>query len=281
MMGVSKQPNQPKKPMSYQSTTGLELQKFMELQDRITQILESRRSPHQLPGGRPVVLSLHDQLYITLVLLRQNIRQGVLADLFGVSQPTISRTYRSMMPLISQATVLDAPDIRAALRRGESLIVDGTDVPVRKHKPAIRTHYSGKKRKHCLNVQAITTLSGQLMHLGEPVPGSHHDRKAFTDTGLEELLAGTPYLADLGYQGTEAIIPYKKRANEEEHSDHNKAFNDQLASIRWAVEQGIGHLKNWNILSEIYRGVFHELPAVIQTVARLEFFKLSASGTQL
>lgn len=58
-------------------------------------------------------------------------------------------------------------------------------------------------------------------------------------------------------------------------------FSDQLDSIRWAAEQGIEHHKNWRILSEIYRGVFHELPAVIQTVARLEIFKLAAPGSRL
>ena len=269
--------------MNYNSTTGLTLTKFLELLDRITEILESRTCASQPPGGRPVVLSLHDQLYIALNLLRHNTRQNLLAHLHGVSQPTVSRAYRRMLPLISEALAFELPDIHDALNRGESLIIDGTDVPVRKHKPAIRTHYSGKKRKHCVNVEVLTTISGRLMLLAEPVPGSHHDRKAMTESGLEELLAATPYLGDLGYQGTDAMIPYKKgqRPGTGELIKHDKAFNDQLAKIRWAVEQGISHLKNWKIMAEIYRGVFHELPSVIQTIGRLEFFRLRSLGTRL
>lgn len=74
------------------------------------------------------------------------------------------------MPLISIALALEAPYIKDAVARGESLIVDGTDVQVRKHRPAIKTHYSGKKKRHCLNIQVVTTLAGRTSILVSQCP---------------------------------------------------------------------------------------------------------------
>lgn len=268
--------------MDYKYITGLPLPKFMELQERIAQILDGRPRTPETAGGRPVALSLHEQLRLVLEILRFNLRQAYAAAKYGVSQPTVSRIYRRFMPLISQALSFEAPEIHAALAKGESLIVDGTDVPVRKHKPAIRTHYSGKKKRHCVSVQVITTLGGRALHVSEPVPGRIHDRNAFSSTGVEKLLAGSPYLADLGYQGTGAMIPYKKghRPGAGELIEHDKVFNKQLSKYRASVERGNSHLKNWKILSEIYRGVFHELPVVIRIVSRLEFFRDNVLGTR-
>lgn len=281
-MEVIKQAKKPKKPMSYKYSTGLPLTKFLELQNRIQEILDQRPTPSKGPGGRPVILGLHQQLRIVLHLLRHNVRQAFIADLYGISQSTVSRLYRKLMPLISMALALEAPNLKDALARGESLIVDGTDVRVRKHLPAIKTHYSGKKKRHCVNIQVVTTLAGRAIYIGEPVPGRTHDRVAFTQTGIEQLLADSPYLADLGYQGTSGMLPYKKghRPGVGELIGHDQKFNKALSKYRAAVERGNAHLKNWKILSEIYRGVFHELPVVIRIVSLLEFFRDNASGTQ-
>jgi len=196
--------------MSYKYSTGLPLTKFMELQHRIQEILDSRPTTNKGPGGRPAALSLHQQLRIVLHLLRHNVRQAFITDQYGVSQPTVSRAYRKLMPLICMALTMEASDIKEAIAKGESLIVDGTDVRIRKHRAAIKTHYSGKKKRHCVNIQVVATLAGQAVYIGEPVPGRMHDKVAFTRTGVEQILAESPYLADLGYQGTSAITPLQE-----------------------------------------------------------------------
>lgn len=82
--------------------------------------------------------------------------------------------------------------------------------------------------------------------------------------------------------GTSATIPYKKGhcPGTGELIEHNKVFNRQLSKHRASVERGNSHLKNWKILSESYRGVFHELSPVIRLVARLKFFQSNAVGTR-
>ena len=78
------------------------------------------------------------------------------------------------------------------------------------------------------------------------------------------------------------MIPYKKgnRPGTGELIEHDQKFNKGLSRHRAAVERGNAHLKNWKILSEIYRGVFHELPVVIRIVSLLEFFRDNALGTR-
>lgn len=95
--------------MSYKYSTGLPLPKFIELQNRIQEILNGRTTPVKPLGGRPVILDLHQQLRIVLHLLRHNVRQAFIADQYGISQPTDSRIYRRLMPLISMALALEAP----------------------------------------------------------------------------------------------------------------------------------------------------------------------------
>lgn len=75
-----------------------------------------------------------------------------------------------------------------------------------------------------------------------------HDRKAFTDSGWEELLADTSAIADPAYQGTRAIIP-RKKSQGGELSTGGKANNRTISSLRSAVERCIARLKNWKILA--------------------------------
>ncbi len=125
-----------------------DLTKFMERQNKIQAILDSRPKPRNGPGGRPRIVGLHQQLRIVLHLPRHNVRQAFIADQYDISQPTVSRIYRTLMPLISMALALEASDLKEALARGEPLVIDDTDVRVRKHRLAIETHDSGKKMWH-------------------------------------------------------------------------------------------------------------------------------------
>lgn len=65
--------------MDYKYITGLPLPKFLDLQDRIQQILEQRPRSAADAGGRPVVLTLRDQLILVLETLRFNLRQAYVA----------------------------------------------------------------------------------------------------------------------------------------------------------------------------------------------------------
>lgn len=251
--------------MRYQSTTGLDAEQIEELVARIWQIT------HTGNKGRPSVLGLYRSVILTLILARQNLNQMAVGDMFGISQPTVSRVYRRMLPLIGQALCLHVPDLAEAIR-GRLVLVDGTDIPTG-NRAGHDGNYSGKRRRAGLNVQVASSTGGDLLSVSDPLPGAMHDRKAFTQTTWEETLAQTPVIADPAYLGTHAITPRKKPQNGE-HSNGDKLNNKAISAIRSAVERCIAHLKNWKILATGYRGRLDELPTVIRIITSLEFYRL-------
>ncbi|WP_346004933.1 transposase family protein [Saccharothrix syringae] len=152
--------------MRYRSTTGLDHDQIRELVRRIDQL----RSHPTSQVGRPPALSSHRSVLPTLVLLRHNLPQALAADLFGVSQPTVSRVFRRYAPLLGQVTCPHTPPMPEPLR-GRVVIVDGTLVPTGR----LTADYDGKRRRH-----------------------------AFTTVGYDTLLDHSVFLGDLGHQGTAA-----------------------------------------------------------------------------
>lgn len=253
-------------PLRYQSTTGLAADQIEELVSRIWQIVCCRGE--QL---WPSTVGLHRAVVMTLVYVRQNLNQAAVADLFGLSQPTVSRVYRGMLPLIGEALCLHVPDLLEAIR-GRLVLVDGTDVPTG-NRAGHGDNYSGKRHRAGVNIQVASATSGGLLGVSRPVKGSMHDRKAFTECGWEAALVDHPTIADPAYQGTSAITPRKKPRGGE-LSANDKANNRTISSLRSAVERCIAHLKNWKIIATGYRGRLTELPDVIRIITALEFYRL-------
>ena len=259
--------------MRYDSTTGLPREQITELVARVSQVLASRSQPAKGPGGRPPSLGLYRQVVLVLVLLRQNMIQSVAADLFGLSQPSVSRFYRRLVPIIDEVLAHHEPGDLGELAGKHTVLVDGTDVPTRRFRAGITENYSGKKRRHGLLIQVASNDQGRLLSVSNPVPGRRHDSWALREVGWEEILKDHTWLADPAYVGTNAITPLKKPAGGE-LNDHDKAHGKQISLIRSAVERAIAHLKDWKILATGYRARLVELPKVIRTVTRLEYYRL-------
>ncbi len=252
--------------MRYESTTGLDADQVQELVARIHQILPDS------PQGRPPLLGLYQRVVLTLVLLRQNLNQMAVADWFGVSQPTVSRIYRAMLPLIEQVTCNHRPSLPEVLR-GRVVLVDGTLVPIGNRRTDLATHltnFSGKRHKAGVNVQILSDLDGQLLAVSTPTPGKTHDRAAFATTGFETLLDRIP---TLGYQGTSVTRPQRKPPGRDHHP-HTAIRNRSISRLRSAVERAIAHWKNWKILATGYRGRLTELPNIIRITTTLEYYRL-------
>ena len=91
------------------------------------------------------------------------------------------------------------------------MVVDGTLIPIDRV-AADRPFYSGKHKRHGMNLQVIASPCGDILWVSGALPGSVHDKKAEWIWGiLAELeAAGLVTLADKGYQGSSyAKIPYR------------------------------------------------------------------------
>lgn len=246
--------------------TGLDAEQLTELVARIHQRLGGQDTSR----GRPFALGLFRSVVMVLALLRQNIVQQLAAEMFGVSQATVSRRWDALREVIE--TVLAEFVLTPGKIAGMStILVDGTLVPTWdwRHR---RDLYSGKHHDTGFNLQIAAALKGDLVAVGEPVPGSRHDAYAWPASGLAERLAGRDLLADLGYVGT-GMLTGTKTPPGGALTDNHKQVNTDLCGLRAAVERAISHLKNWKILSSRYRGPLDKFPSVVRTVAALAFFK--------
>ena len=93
------------------------------------------------------------------------------------------------------------------------MVLDGTLIPVDRV-AADHPFYSGKHKKHGMNLQVIASPGGDILWVSGALPGSVHDKNAEWIWGvLAELeAAGLVTLADKGYQGAaHAKIPYRGR----------------------------------------------------------------------
>jgi hypothetical protein len=217
------------------------------------------------------VVGLYRAVVVTLVYVRQNLSQAAVGDLFGVSQPTVSRIYRAVLPLIGEALCVHVPDLREAIR-GRIVLVDGTLVPTG-NRAGHKGNYSGKRHRSGLNLQVASDIDGGLLGVSEPQPGAMHDRKAFAECGWENAFKDTPTIADAAYQGTHAITP-RKKPRRGRLSEGDKANNTTISTLRSAIERCIAHVKNWKKLATGYRGRLTEPPAVIRIITALEFYRL-------
>jgi hypothetical protein len=140
--------------------------------------------------------------------------------------------------------------VRDAVRAGWAYVVlDGTLIPVDRV-AADRPFYSGKHKKHGMNLQVIASPGGDILWVSGALPGAVHDKKAEWVWGvLAELeAAGLVTLADKGYRGSShAKIPYIGKNKPESQKQANRAH----ARLRAPGERANAQLKTWRILRKL------------------------------
>ena len=116
---------------------------------------------------------------------------------------------------------------------------------------ADRPFYSGKHRKHGLNLQVIASSQGQILWVSGALPGAVHDLTAARIWGIVRRLAaaGLITLADKGYigAGEPVITPYRGWNK----PPSQKAANRAHARLRAPGERANAQLKTWHILRKL------------------------------
>ena len=190
------------------------------------------------------------QALLVLAYLRKGETFTDLAAGFGVGVATAWRYVNETVELLAAR----APKLRQAARDAEKaghayVILDGTLIPVDRL-AADRPFYSGKHKKHGINLQVIASPDGGILWVSGVLPGSVHDKKAEWIWGvLDELeKAGLVTLADKGYQGSSwAKIPYRGKNKPESQKEANRAH----AKLRAPGERANAQLKTWKILTKL------------------------------
>jgi hypothetical protein len=190
------------------------------------------------------------QALLVLAYLRKGETFADLAAGFEVGTATAWRYVNETVALLAAR----APKLRQAVRGAKKagyayVVLDGTLIPIDRV-AADRPFYSGKHKKHGMNLQVIASPSGDILWVSGALPGSVHDKKAEWIWGvLDELeAAGLVTLADKGYRGsTWAKIPYRGKGKPEPQKEANRAH----AKLRAPGERANAQLKNWRILRKL------------------------------
>ena len=191
------------------------------------------------------------QALLMLACLRKGGTFAELAAGFGIGTATAWRYVSETVGLLAARS----PKLRKALARAKKaehayVVVDGTLIPIDRV-AADRPFYSGKHRRHGMNLQIIATPDGDIVWVSGPLPGAVHDLTAARIWGIlrELAAAGLVVLADKGYTGAADHIrtPYKGKNKPESQ----KAANRAHARLRSPGERANAQLKTWRILRKL------------------------------
>jgi len=220
-------------------------------------------------GGRRFMLSLADQVLLTIVWLRQYPTFPVLGYLFGLDDRPAARTVARLLPLLEAAgrDTMRLPDPGPHHRRdlpqllkntpGLMVLVDTFEQRVqRPGDPEAQKHwYRGKKKAHTVKSQvSVEEATGRIVDVADSVPGPTADITLFKGSGLRERLPpGTGLMGDSAYQGLDKLHPEgynpRKKPQGQPRPEADRSYNREIARRRVNAEHSIGRLRRFEALT--------------------------------
>ncbi|MEV5092156.1 transposase family protein [Streptomyces griseoincarnatus] len=219
-------------------------------------------------GSRWRRLSAGRQALLTLAHLRMGHTYAQLDAGFGIGTTTAHRYVAEAVELLAAL----APGLTDTVRTASAkayLILDGTLLPIDRI-AADRPFYSGKHRKHGMNVQIIADPFGRLLWASPALPGAVHDIRAAREHRIVDALAeaGTPCWADKAYRGAGGTVRTPCWGRWETLSAGHQAVNRSHAKIQAVVEQAVATLKSWRLLRKL-RCSTTRITSLVQAVLTL------------
>nr|WP_107909050.1 transposase family protein [Streptomyces chartreusis] len=202
-------------------------------------------------GSRWRRLSAGRQALLTLAHLRVGHTYAQLAAGFGVGTTTAYRYVAEAVELLAALAPGLADAVRVASVKA-FVILDGTLLPVDRI-AADRPFFSGKHKRHGMNVQVIADPFGRLLWASPALPGAVHDSRAAREHGILDALndADIPCWADKAYRGASGTVRTPYWGRWETLSAGQKAVNRSHAKICALGEQAVATLKSWRLLRKL------------------------------
>jgi len=241
----------------------------------------SLRRRHERNGTRWRLLCPLAQAVLVIAFLRTNLTCAELAAGFGISPSTCWRDVREGISVLAdRGRRISLADVaRLAVKMGwEYVIVDGTHVPTvtfGRKTAGQRAFYSGKHKRHGLNVQTVCSPDGELLWAAPPRPGATVDVTAARQAGIAEILTSLiGVFADLGYLGwDEQVITGRRKPRGKEMSPAQRAANRLQAQLRCVGERGNARLKYWKVLATELRCRPERCTAMVRAVLALHYME--------
>ena len=246
--------------LSYPAAIPLSTRSLNHLASLIRTHRQQRRSRwRRLDPGRQALLALAH--------LRNGDTLTRLTAGFAIGVTTAWRYVREAIDLLA-ATAHDLTTAMTGIRLLAYAIPDGTLIPIDRvtdQKP----YYSGKHRRHGVNVQVIADPAGRLIWASATLPGAVHDLTAARSHTIIEALSRAKVMtfADKAYQGARGSIrtPVKRHRYRPKLSAWQKKVNRAHARIRAIGERANATLKTWKVLTRL-RCSPHRATPIVQAI---------------
>ncbi|MEU5599788.1 IS5 family transposase [Streptomyces sp. NPDC020298] len=214
-------------------------------------LAERLRQRRRVIGTRWRRLSAGRQALLTLAHLRNGQTYAQLAAGFGVGTTTAYRYITEAVDLLADL----APTLEAAMGAASTkafVLLDGTLLPIDRI-AADQPFYSGKHKKHGMNVQVVADSLGRLLWASPAMAGAVHDVRAAREHGIVDALAAAdvPCWADKAYRGAGGTVRTPYWGRWETLSAGQQAVNRSHAKVRALAEQAVATLKTWRLLRKL------------------------------
>jgi hypothetical protein len=241
----------------------------------------SLRRRHERNGTRWRLLSPLAQAVLVIAFLRTNLTYAELAAGFGISPATCWRDVaEGISVLADRGRRISLKDVaRLAVKMGwDYLIVDGVHVPAvtfGRKTGGQRAFYSGKHKRHGLNVQTVCSPAGELLWAAAPRPGATVDITAARQAGIAgDILRFLGLFADLGYLGLDKdVVTGRRKPRGKDLTAAQRAANRLQAQLRCVGERGNARLKYWKVLATELRCRPEQCTAMVRAVLALHYME--------
>jgi hypothetical protein len=205
---------------------------------------------------------------------RTYVTYAFLGFLFGIHESSSGRLFKPLEPFLAEIFAIPERRIRITEEEIMEAFFDGTEQPINRPQKKQRQWYSGKKKKHTLKHQVVVIKKKKkggekrklrIAAVSKTCYGKMHDKMIYEKTRVHAP-PGITKKGDLGFLGTNLIIPIKKPKGKE-LTKEQKRSNHLHSSERVCVEHGIGKMKIWRICRDQFRGQRKDHTLIFKNIA--------------
>ena len=250
--------------------TGLPTKEVFDIVVKYT--LRFRDSINYFFGWKVKSISFEDQIFITLMKVRQNYTNLHLAQLFSCSETTIANIVTTFVHVLHSILFNDIMTTIPSVNKNKisapssfsqfstcRIVIDCTDIEVAAPKLMSQQNatYSSYRGMNSFKVIVGVAPNAVITYVSRLYPGSISDKAIVQESGLlNHLVAGDLILADKGFliqdivpNGVSVNIP--PFLNKGKFTESEAKATKSIARCRIHVERANARLKDFKILSFI------------------------------